>query len=263
MYNPLTVSDLTARQIMLFAKRYVAKHSQADGPRPLSPEAREEITARIIYDWQTADYSEFEPESDIHAAARQCRWWRLRGWHGTTQDDEREKKRAAKAAKAHAAAGWDATPSSGTSEDSRTPSPLAILMAEESAQHGLRYVSDRQREGRRKAVKTRNRHFILISVVERYETYTAIRCERVTIYGVRHKGTIANRNIGKAKTEKVSFAAKIKAVLRGRDSQGRFVPDRIPAIAIAAAASVTIGVVAVACDIESYRQALRDYYEAK
>ena len=227
-YNPLTVSDLTARQIMLFVKRYVAKHSQADGPRPLSPEAREEITARIIYDWQTADYSEWEPESDLHAAARQCRWWRLRGWHGTTQDDEREKKRSAKRAKAHAAAGWDDTPSNGTSEDSRTPSPLAILMAEETARKGLRYVSDRQREQRRKAVKTRNRHFILISVEGRYETYTAVRVEKVTIYGIRHKGTIANRNIGKAKTDSVSATVAATA-LRSRDSKGRFIPDMVPA----------------------------------
>jgi len=225
-YNPRTVSDLTARQMVLFSKRYVAKHSKADGPRPLSPEAREEISARIIYDWQTADYSEWEPESDLHAVARQCSWWRLRGWHGTTRDDEREKKRIAKAAKARAA-GWDDTPSSGTSEDSRTPSPLAILMAEETAMQGLRYVSDRQRERRKKAVRTRNRHFTLISVVGRHATYTAIRVERVTIYGVRHRGTILNRHIGKAKT-RPSSGGKIQAALRGRDVRGRFVADMSP-----------------------------------
>jgi hypothetical protein len=226
-YNPLTISDAVAKQTMLFVRRYVAKHSQPDCQSPLSPDGREEVVARIIYDWQTGDYSDWTPESDQHAAASHARNWRMRGWYGNTADEHRERRKVAKLAKQQQQEGWDATPSTGTSEDSRTPTPLAILIAQEEAERGLRYVSDRQRKARRKAVRGRNRHQRILVVEGRYETHTAIRWEKVTIHGVVYKGTVANRDIGKSRT--VPVPADIAAwAMMGRDERGRFVSNREP-----------------------------------
>jgi hypothetical protein len=230
MYNPLTISDRDAAAVMLFVRRYVTKHSQPDCPAPLSPDAREELTAQIVYDWQTADYSEWTPESHQHAAASHARKWRLRNWYGNTADVQASRRFEAKLAKQQQQEGWDATPSTGTSEDSRTPSPLAILIAKEEAANGLRYVSDRQRKGRRKAVRGRNRHQRILVVEGRYETHTAIRWEKVTIHGIVYKGTIANRDIGKSRT--VPVPADIAAwAMMGRDERGRFVSNREPVTA--------------------------------
>jgi hypothetical protein len=229
-YNPLTISNIEARQAMLFIRRYVAKHSQPDCHSPLSPEAREEVAARIIYDWQTADYSEWTPESHQHAAASHGRRWRLRGWHGNTADEQALRRFEAKLAKQRQAEGWDATPSTGTSEDSQTPTPLAILIAKEEAGKGLRYVSDRQRKARRKAIRGRNRIERWLVVEGRYETHTAIRWEEAKIYGVSYKGTVPNRQIGKSRTAAVPEGLAGWAML-GRDERGRFVPSRKPVTA--------------------------------
>jgi hypothetical protein len=188
------------------------------------------VTAQIVYDWQTGDYSDWTPESDQHAAASHAKQWRVRGWHGQTADAMAEKRFAAKLAKQRAKDGWDATPSTGTSEDSRTPSPLAILIAKEEATKGLRYVSDRQRKGRRKAVRGRNRHQRILVVEGRYETHTAIRWEKVTIHGVVYKGTVSNRDIGKSRTVPVPADVAAWAML-GRDERGRFVSNREPVTA--------------------------------
>jgi hypothetical protein len=251
MYNPLTISDRDAAAVMLFIRRYVTKHSQPDCAAPLSPDAREEVTAQIVYDWQTADYSAWTPESHQHAAASHARKWRLRNWYGNTADAQAARRFAAKLAKKRQAEGWDATPSTGTSEDSRTPSPLAILIAKEEASGepimsepawvrflenchelhgGLRYVSDRQRKARRKAVRGRNRYQRILVVEGRYETHTAIRWEKVTIHGVVYKGTVANRDIGKSRTVPVPAAIAAWALL-GRDEQGRFVSNQEPVTA--------------------------------
>jgi hypothetical protein len=141
-----------------------------------------------------------------------------------------EKRFAAKLAKQRQQEGWDATPSTGTSEDSRTPSPLAILIAKEEAQNGLRYVSDRQRKARRKAVRGRNRHQRILVVEGRCETHTAIRWEKVTIHGVVYKGTVANRDIGKSRTVPVPAGIAAWAMM-GRDARGRFVSNREPVTA--------------------------------
>ena len=247
-YNPLAVSDVVAKQTMLFVRRYVAKHSQPDCPAPLSPDGREEVVARIIYDWQTADYSDWTPESDQHAAASHARKWRMRGWFGNTADDHRERRKTAKLAKQQQADGWDSTPSTGTSEDSRTPSPLSILIAKEEASGepimserawvrflenchelhgGLRYVSDRQRKSRRRAVRGRNRLERILVVDGRYETHTAIRFETVRVHGIAYKGTVPNRSIGKSRTVPVPADIAEWAML-GRDERGRFVSNRQP-----------------------------------
>lgn len=271
-YNPQTVSDVVAGQLLKFARHYVAKHSQADSDKPLSPEAREEVVARILYDWQTADYSEWQPEDDLHAVARQCRWWRIRGWNGETADDQREKRQRQRLAREQSQAGWDATPSTGTSEDSRTPTPLAILIAEEEATNGLRYVSDRQRKARRKAVRGRNRLERLLVVEGRYATHTAIRWEVVRIHGILHKGTVANRDIGKARTVPVADGLAQWA-LRDRDDRGRFVPNREPSdsmpweddggpVCNLETRRRSVGQ-QTAADPAAYREALREYYASR
>jgi hypothetical protein len=290
-YNPLTVSDRDAAAVMLFVRRYVTKHSQPDCPAPLSPDSRKEVTAQIVYDWQTADYSEWTPESHQHAAASHARKWRLRNWFGNTADAQAARRFEAKLAKQRQQEGWEATPSTGTSEDSRTPSPLAILIAQEEASGepimsepawvrflenchelhgGLRYVSDRQRKARRKAVRGRNRHQRILVVEGRYETHTAIRWEKVTIHGVVYKGTVANRDIGKSRT--VPVPADIAAwAMMGRDARGRFVSNREPVTApMAGVASdkhrTTVrpmGTPEMAVNVEAHRDAIAAYYAAQ
>jgi len=270
-YNPLTVSDITAARILLFVRRYVSKHSQPDCQYPLSPESREEVTAQIVYDWQTADYGDWEPENDQHAAASHARMWRMRGWHGNTADAQAERRFSAKLAKQRQAEGWNDTPSSGTSEDSRTPTPLALLMAREEAdRNGLRYVSDRQRKSRRKAVRGRNRLERLLIVDGRYDTHTAIRWEVVKIHGVSHKGTTPNRQIGKSKTVPVP-ANVCHWALQGRDQCGRFTRSTIPAPVLWTAETrqylttppSPVGKPETAADVEAYREALREYYASR
>lgn len=269
-YNALTVSDIVAKQVMLFVRRYVAKHSQPDCQYPLSPEAREEVVAMIVYDWQTADYGDWAPENDQHAAASHARKWRMRGWHGNTADQQAERRFAAKLAKQRQQEGWDATPSTGTSEDSRTPSPLAILIAKEEATKGLRYVSDRQRKARRKAVRGRNRLERLLVVDGRYETHTAIRWEIVKVHGVMHKGTVSNRDIGKSRTVPVPADIAAWAML-GRDDKGRFRPNReavsaTPWTAENREARETfrpMGKPETVPSVAAYREALAEYYEGK
>jgi hypothetical protein len=270
-YNPLNVSDQTAAAVLLFVRRYVSKHSQPDCQSPLSPDAREEVTARIVYDWQTSDYGDWEPENHQHAAASHAYKWRLRGWYGNTEDDHRERKHAARLAKQRIAEGWNDTPSSGTSEDSRTPTPLALLMAREEAdRNGLRYVSDRQRKARRKAVRGRNRLERLLIVDGRYDTHTAIRWEVVKVHGVSRKGTIANRDIGKSKT--VPVPADVAAwALQGRDTYGRFTRSATPAPVLwteetrqyLTTPPSPVGKPETAADVEAYREALREYYASR
>jgi hypothetical protein len=267
-YNPLTVSDQTAAQILLFVRRYVAKHSQPECQYPLSPDAREEVTAQIVYDWQTADYEEWTPDNDQHAAASHARKWRMRGWHGNTADAQAERRFSAKLAKQRVAEGWTDTPSSGTSEDSRTPTPLALLMArEESDRNGLRYVSDRQRKARRKAVRGRNRLERLLIVDGRYETHTAIRFEVVKVHGVSHKGHTPNRQIGKSKTVRVPADVAAWA-LQGRDTHGRFTRSTIPVPVLwteetrqyLTTPAAPVGKPETVADVAEYREALAAHY---
>ena len=291
-YNPLTVSEVTAARILLFVRRYVTKHSQPDCQYPLSPESREEVTAQIVYDWQTDNYDGWEPENDQHAAASHARKWRMRGWHGNTADAQAERRFSAKLAKQRQAEGWNDTPSSGTSEDSRTPTPLALLMAREEASGepimseeawvrsledckeyprpaaGLRYVSDRQRKARRKAVRGRNRLERLLIVDGRYETHTAIRWEVVKVHGICHKGTTPNRQIGKVKTVPVP-ADVAQWALQGRDQHGRFTRSTTPAPVLwteetrqyLTTPAKPVGKPETAADVEAYREALASHYD--
>jgi hypothetical protein len=159
--NPSTWSDEVWSAILAILAAYLRKWSGPDSPVQLSPEERDEIRSRIVMDMMTTEV----PDgilSPVHWAFRTARRWRMRGWAGDTETD-RERKRVARAAARAAMADPGSaesheergkSPFRGMSDDARQPTPLAILIAAETAERGeLRYVSDRQRKARRRPVK--------------------------------------------------------------------------------------------------------------
>lgn len=159
--NPLKWSEVFAAAVLRIVSAYVRKWSGADSPRELSPDDREEITARIIMDIM-ANGPVPVGVSAMHYVFRICRRWRLREWYGDTESN-RNRMRAERAAakkslrdpgSRESEEGRNKSPFRGVSDDARQPTPLSQLVAIESATiEGLRYVSDRQRKARRKPVK--------------------------------------------------------------------------------------------------------------
>jgi len=157
--NPLLWSDATWAIILRILASYIYKWSGKDSPRELSPEERDEIRSRIVMDICTGDPGELTP---VHYMFRIARKWRMRDWNGDTETDRiRKRAERARARTAERDPGSreseenrNKSPFRGMSDDSRQPTPLAILVAVETAtREGLRYISDRQRKARRKPVK--------------------------------------------------------------------------------------------------------------
>jgi len=157
--KPTTWGDEFWTNALRILGAYVYKWSGPDSPAELSPEAREEIVARIVMDALTGDAGELAP---MHYIFRTARRWRMRNWAGDTETD-RDRKRSERAAARRSlrdpgsreSEEWrNKSPFRGVSDDARQPRPDAILAAIETAERdGLRYISDRQRKARRRPVK--------------------------------------------------------------------------------------------------------------
>jgi len=158
--NPARWSEAVWATILSILASYIRKWSGTDSPAELSPEARDEIRSRIVMDILTGEIP--DGMSPMHYVFRTARQWRVRGWNGDTELN-RQRMRAERAAakKARRDDGSreseearNKDPFRGVSDDARQPTPLAQLVALETAtREGLRYVSDRQRKARRKPVK--------------------------------------------------------------------------------------------------------------
>lgn len=266
--TPARWDNATAANVLHAIRGYVGKYSTKDDPHPLNPEAREEVAARIVFDLMTGE----DIPADIpllRHVFRRCRLWRIRGWAGDCELDrdrkrasaarERENRRTPGTADFERARNKDEY--RGASADSRQPTPLAQLVAIESATlDGLRYVSDRQAKQRRRAVKHSRRRIVRTvpgpvvgPVVIDPDTGSwtfgtgARQCVTFTREdggpvngkkGRSHLGTIANRAIGKKKadalgTDPVGVAMARMAIL-GVTPRARFSPAPLPTTGVPA-----------------------------
>lgn len=269
--NPLRWSDATASAAMKIVAAYVRKWSGTDSPDTLSPEERDEIRSRIVFDIMEGGNVP-EGITPLHHVFRVCRRWRVRGWNGNTAHDHRERRAAGRAARAaerdpgsrESEESRNKSPFRGMSDDARQPTPLAVLIAVETAtREGLRYVSDRQRKARRRPVKGYAKmtykarptgfagRFAGRGASGRLLYYPGARTlicwepvqpERETGRGgkphVPHVGTVANRQIGKVKTAAIGRDAVGQAMARmailGRTPRLRFIPAAPPASGVPA-----------------------------
>jgi hypothetical protein len=253
--NPARWSEVLWGQIMDILAAYIMKWSGPLSLFPLSPADRDEIRSRIILDIMTGDP---EGRTPLHHAMRTARQWRVRGWAGDCETDRDRKRRETAAARREARdpgsreaeEGRNKSPYRGTSDDSRQPRPDRILEAIETAMTaGLQYVSDRQAKARRRAVKGKKpvQRFRAVPVgrVGRpprrnwnatgrllYWPGSATRIAWVPLPITDetgedgrphrpHRGTVANRMIGKSCTDPLGTdpigEAMAKMVLLGRD----------------------------------------------
>ena len=275
--NPLAWDETTAGSVLKIVGCYVTKHSQPDCPAPLSPEARGEIQSRVMFDLMTGgDIPDDIPL--LRHVFRRCRLWRMRGWNGDCELD-RDRQRAARARERNEeqTPGTEAYNRSigkdsyrGYSDDSRQPTPLAQLIAIETAtMEGLRYVSDRQRKARRRAVKG-NRIVKVTAVPGEIVGRMAIVASgrvlwfpgafqrftyREEVVGERgrwnigkrafepftgHTGTVPNRAIGKSRTDAVGTdavgVAMATMAILGRTRRKAFRPATLPMAGVPATA---------------------------
>jgi len=275
--DPAKWGDSMWSAILAILAAYIRKWSGEDSPATLSPEARDEIRSRIVLDVIAQPVPEgFSALRHVFRIARQ---WRVRGWTGDTALDQREKRAARRAARAaardpgskEAEERRNKSPFRGVSDDARQPTPLAQLVAIESAtREGLAYVSDRQRKQRRRAVSGKPspvRHRVrIVGFVGKPRVgfgsggrplyfpgaATRIAFEPLAPEGERyycrktrkwmphpgHIGSIANRAIGKAKTDAIGQDAIGQAMVRmaiiGRTEGRRFIPSQPPTVGIPA-----------------------------
>lgn len=271
--NPVSWPETVWAEILRILAAYIYKWSNSESLSELSPEARDEIRSRIIMDIMTGDHP--EGLTPTHLAFRVARQWRMRGWNGDIElNRERMRLERSKAREALQNPGSqeseearNKSPFRGVSDDSRQPTPLAQLIAIETATlEGLRYVSDRQRKARRKPVKgkpspvkyrcvptgfagrprvgfgkdSRPLYFPGARTLIRFEPVGAPEYEmgewdrKARQYRPykSHTGTVANRAIGKAKTEPVGqdavgLAMASMAIL-GRTKPRKFIPATVP-----------------------------------
>lgn len=158
--NPAAWPETIWISILAILASYIRKWSGADSPRELSPEERDEIRSRIILDILAGECP--DDITPLHYVFRVARRWRMRDWNGDCELD-RIRKRAERAAvksslrdpgSMESEEGRNKSPFRGSSVDSKTPTPLAMMIAAESMQSGeVWYVSDRQRRSRRRPVK--------------------------------------------------------------------------------------------------------------
>lgn len=240
--NPLTWPEWLAAMVLRLVGMYVYRWSNREAPNELSPEAREEISARVVFDIMTGG---LVPDDMTlrHYVFAVCRRWRIRGWNGDCELDAARKRRE----RANITGRTD-TPFSGASSDSRMNSPLQILSTLEIAtgelilsakavatreargqcefiRGGLHAVSDRQAKNRRKAVKSRCRIVTVCEIESRASDRTYITFRKIRLATTRHVGTIANRAIGKVR---LSVTGEDARATLHRDSRGRFIPAPIP-----------------------------------
>jgi hypothetical protein len=265
--NPATWSEELWSQILAILASYIRKWSGPDSPMELSPEARDEVRSRIIMDVMTGTIP--EGMSPLHYVFRTARKWRMKNWAGDTETDTlRKRGERAAARKAltdpgsrESEEGRNKSPFRGMSDDSRQPTPLAMMVAMETAtREGLVYISDRQRKARRKPVKgkpapvkyrVRATGFagrarygfgretgkpLYFPGARTLITFDPLPQETET--GPRGKphipyaGTLANRAIGKTRAAKLDETAIGQSMARmailGRDKPRAFIRQPIP-----------------------------------
>lgn len=288
-------------KILAILGAYIYKWSGADSESQLSQEARDEIRSRIILDIMTGEIPPgMEP---MHYVFRKARQWRVRGWNGDCELD-RDRKRAERArarknlrdpGSMDSEEGKNKSPYRGVSDDARQPTPLAILIAIESATtDGLRYTSDRQRKARRKPVKGKpgpvrfrtvptghsgrkagfspsgrplyypGARTLLSYVPEAPEYETGPRGKP----HIPYVGNLAHRAIGKVKAPPMGTDGVGRAMARmaivGRTPRARFIPAPPPAPAVPAMAGQgTSAIASYAPDVETYRAQLAEYYSGR
>ena len=158
--HPATWPETIWTTILAILASYIRKWSGPDSPKQLSPEERDEIRSRIMLDILSGECpADITP---LHYVFRVARQWRMREWNGDCQlNRERMRAERANARKALRDPGSmeseesrNKSPFRGSSVDSKTPTPLAMMIAEEEMKGGrVWYVSDRQRKTRRRPVK--------------------------------------------------------------------------------------------------------------
>jgi hypothetical protein len=270
--NPLKWSNEVWAMVLRMLAAYIYKWSGKDSPIELSPEARDEIRSRVVMDICTGEIP--EGITPVHYVFKIARKWRVKGWAGDTETDRERKRKERNRARAdmkdpgsaESEGARNKSPYRGVSDDARQPSPLAILVAIETATtEGLRYVSDRQRKARRRPVKgnvvptfkARATGFAgrpragfgsngrplyypgartlitwepVAPTVERGEYDRKAKAYRAH---VPYVGTVSNRMIGKVKTDPtgsdpVGLAMATMAIL-GRTGKRRFNRAPVPA----------------------------------
>lgn len=158
--TPAKWADTVWRLILAVLASYIRKWSGPDSPVELSPDERDEVRSRIVLDIISTECE--EGITPLHHSFRIARQWRMRGWAGDCQlNRERMRAERAKAREslrdpgsAESEEGRNKSPFRGSSVDSKSPTPLAMMIAEESITRGdVWYVSDRQRKARRRPVK--------------------------------------------------------------------------------------------------------------
>lgn len=240
--NPAKWPEWLAAMVMSLIRRYIYRWSNGEAPAELSPEAREEIAARVVFDIMTG--GDIPDGMTVrHYVFSVCRRWRIRNWNGDCElDAARKRKERAKQT------GRTDSPFSGASADCRTNSPFQILSTLEIAtgelilskaavefrnargqcefiRGGVYAVSDRQAKNRRKAVKSRCRIVTVCEIESRAPDRTYITFRKIRLATTRHIGTIANRDIGKVR---LSINGEDARATLHRDSRGRFIPAPIP-----------------------------------
>jgi hypothetical protein len=273
--NPLKWSDAYCANVLRILAAYIRKWSGSDSPRELSPDARDEIRSRILMDLMTGEIP--DGVSPIHYVFRTARRWRSKGWNGDTQTNtERMRREAAAARKSLSDPGSEAseaarnkTPYRGSSVDSKSPTPLAMMIAAETvATVGIHYVSDRQAKARRRPVKGkatptyrpritgfagrprvgfgRNGRPLYFTGARTLLEWVAIPPSVEVAYnrkslqwehGPFHTGTLANRSIGKVKADPIGqnrIDEAWEAMTGGTSERMRFVPPATPTVGIPA-----------------------------
>jgi len=189
------------------AERYVGRHGGAAGERSIGLEEQGEVVQRVIVDVVTSEPIPVGVSVARHLY-RALRLASVRRWYDTSTGRKRPD-----------AAG--AEPFSGSSMDSRSATPNAIVSAAEQAARGnLRSVPDRQRRLRRRLLGRRNAPHRFEVITERGPDI-GDRCRvqfvRVEIVTMKHRGCLFNNPasgpaVRKNTVHACSYAAAINAL---------------------------------------------------
>jgi len=200
-YDPATIGN-NLPHVLARVVRYCRRHGSQYGEQPILLDSFDDVVQSILAEWLATDWSEAEWRTlertgrvlfcptlsplaqHLRAVLFVAGRWRRRCW-------KTDNKRAATTI--------DPEAFSGASESACAPDPARLFWAVENAGDGLRSVPRRQREARRRWLKTRRTIRVQIVVESRHPDRTCIAFEQYAIHNYRLAGSIGNRQIGKTR----------------------------------------------------------------